>query len=145
MMMKKIAHFCALAFCSLPIVAFATTDSDIYVTNNTNLYGTGYFSFSPCSSMVPNGDGIVKPHQAGFKIPGSFIKIFCGSSDCEATIFASKDCSGPKKGVVTVNANKGVVKITNYDKEHFNVTGSGNNITVSQVSGSFTDWIKSLF
>lgn len=148
MQIKKIIFICSMV-CCLPLYAYAENNHidtvDISVTNNTDFYGTGHFAYSVCSSHVPGGDGIIKPHQSGFKIPGSFIKLFCGNSDCDATIYASQDCSGPKKGVVTVNANKGVVKIENYDKEHFNVVGSGNQITINQTSRSFIDWMKSLF
>lgn len=142
-MRMKLAFFSALLFCSFPVLSYAI-ESEIHVTNNTSLYGTGSFWASPCSSVL--GDiGIAKPHDADFTIPTKVITMFCAGSTCEAYIYASKNCSGSKKATVKVNAKDGVIKIENHDPKHFTVSGTGMHIVVNEISPSFTDWIKSIF
>lgn len=133
----------ALIISTLPVLAYA----DITVDNNTNSSGSGKFYYSPCSSVVPNGRGIIHPHQQGFTIPSFIIKMFCGNSDCQAYIYNSTDCSGDVAGTAVINADNGVIGTPTYDKKVYKVTGSGNKLTIDPVDKQqgVWGWFKSFF
>lgn len=138
MRLKRYVLLIALAISPLPLFAYSNID----VINNTDSYGTGYINFSPCSASA--GDkGILKPH-ATFSVPESAIKLFCGSS-CDAHVFASKSCSGKEIAKVKIDSKKGVTSITNYDKEHYNISGGGTSVTIDPVAQGLSDWFHSLF
>jgi hypothetical protein len=142
-MQKKI--LCALLLSVLPALTYA---ADIKVNNETDLYGTAHFNafISTCSSRL--GDrGIIKPGEKDFTVPESVIKTVCGSKNCEAFVFNSKNCSGDKLATVVVNAKDGVISINNHAADRFTVVGGGTSVTIKPKSASsgFKAWIKSFF
>lgn len=131
----------ALLMSMLSFAAYA----DITIDNNTDATGSGRVNFSPCSSVVPGGRGVILPRQQGFSIPSFVLRMFCGNSDCQAYIYATNDCSGDVVGTATVNADKGVISKQNYDKKEYKVTGSGNKLTIEyrKKTEGLMGWFKS--
>lgn len=108
-----------------PLLATAATN--VTIVNNTDATGTGYAGWSPCSTAAPNHEGEIKPHESK-TIDISPVAVFCGGKDknCDAHVFLSKNCSGKQLAKVVINATKGIISITNYDKAHYNVSLNGN-------------------
>lgn len=140
MLFKKTSLIFIASSLALPLFANA---ADLTIINNTDIYGTGYVNFSPCSSRA--GDkGILKPHQP-LTVPGKVFSIFCLGFSCEAHVYGTQDCSGKELAAVTIDPDKGVTKINNYDKEHFAVSGTGTNIIIDPVNKGWKNWFNWLF
>src|SRR5262245_23555239 len=116
MSFKKIILISAFTLVILPALSFA----DITIVNNTDYYGTGYTSLSPCSSKV---GVVVQPHQV-YTVSQSILDLACGWFGCEAHVFMTNDCSGKELATVELDSH-GITKIVNHDKENFEITGGG--------------------
>lgn len=141
MMLRKIIFISTFfSLCSFSLIAQA---ADINIHNNTDSYGTAKFTYSPCSSKL--GDkGIVQPHQTNFTVPQAVLDTFCRVTTCDAHIFLTKDCSGTEAVTATVDRNKGVIDIKNHVSDRYIITGSGTDITITQIDKN-KSWFKSLF
>jgi hypothetical protein len=60
--------------------------------NNTNLPSTSKIN-GTCSSMIPGGSGITKPHSHN-SISGFLVKSVCGftAKTCKAEVYATENC-----------------------------------------------------
>lgn len=129
-MLKKIILLISLFF---PLISLA----DILVHNNSDFFGTGKLTLSPCSSSV--GDqGIVHPHST-FNVPQSVLNMLCGLKPCQAQVFLSNNCSGKPLASVTLEAKKGVVSYTNMDPMHYRISGGGNDVTLDPIYRGWKD------
>lgn len=118
MFLKKMALIgSAVAVLGLPVVACA----DLVTINNTN---------EPSSVRI-NSTGIcptrvTEPHQS-LPTAISLVRTICGNplkrtGTCAATVFASRDCSGPALATVTINlANLNIESISNDSSSAYNV------------------------
>lgn len=118
-----------LILASTPLIASAETM--ITIINNTDSYGTGYAGFSPCSTIAGDA-GIIKPHETK-SLDISAVSMFCGDRNCDGHVFLNKSCSGRQMAKVVVNAKKGIISVTNYDTQHYNVTIDGNTARIDPV------------
>ena len=137
--LKKIVPVCFFAISVMPFIAYA----DVNIVNNTDIFGTASLStMAGCSSDL--GDrGIIK-HHSTIVIPQYLFNAFC-TFGCTASIYASKNCGGKVMGTAEITPGKNITKMTNYDKEHFEVQGGGDNVIINPVKKGFMDWIKTIF
>lgn len=125
----------ASIFVALPTIALA----DITVNNASNAFATANMDFSPCSSIVGDA-GMMKP-KTNLTVPKAVTDMYCGIKPCQANVYLSKNCSGKKIAVVTVDKDKGVIDIKNYSADYA-FSGSGNSIVLNGRShGGLFEWL----
>lgn len=137
MSLKQCAIVLASCITFLPLLAKA----DISVRNNTNGYGTAKTSMSPCSSSVEAG--VIKPKSA-LDIPQYVLDLYCPFG-CDVFLYMTKNCSGNKIATVTIDNQKGVVRVNNHNVQGYVVSGGGNVVNVDGgPAKSLLDFLKSV-
>lgn len=126
---------CTLSFCSAGVLA-----DNIHLQNNTNTYMTASAGYSPCSSAAGDS-GLIKPGE-GMDVPSAALALFC-TLGCEASIYASKSCSGKKIATIKINKDKTVGAVTNAPGSSYVIAASGN--TVTATGGRFKNLFNFLF
>lgn len=118
MRMKNLALISAFAISTFPLAALA----DIHILNNTEQAMTGSVR-GTCSSSIGE---ILKPHQP-LTITKFQMNMICGfSHECSGDVFASDNCASSHKiATVTVDPNKGITNIVNYNVDGYIVNRTG--------------------
>ena len=110
--------------CCFSVSAYA----DATVRNNTDTVATAYVSGS-CSSMAGD-EGIMKPHSS-VVVPQWVLGFFCGFG-CDAQVYMSNNCSGPKIATIHADSISGITNVNNHNVKGFRVTGSGFSASIEQ-------------
>lgn len=122
----KIKQGLVLLLIASPMISFA----DITAVNHTNIYATAHVKHS-CSSAAGTR-GILQPYQTDYSVPQAIIDSFCLLSTCTAHVYASQNCTGNKIAIVEVD-RKGIISLTNLDKEHYQITWNSKHVTLDRV------------
>lgn len=136
----KTFKLAAIAACTISICSTAVFADNIHLQNNTNTYMTASAGYSPCSSAAGDS-GMIKPGE-GLEVPSAALSLFC-TLGCEASIYASKSCSGKKIATVKINRDKTIGAVSNANGSGYVITASGN--TVTAVGGRFRSLFNFLF
>lgn len=126
-MLKKIALMSLIAL-SLPLTTFATP---LTIVNNTAQFSTAVLNGMMCSSRLPGGVGITSPHSTNV-VSERILKLAClgHSSNCQADIYMTNDCSGGKVGSAYLNTATGIYSVAVSDPRYA-VTYNGFYVTIS--------------
>lgn len=130
----------AVVACTLSIYSAGVFADTIHLQNNTNTYMTASAGYSPCSSAAGDS-GVIKPGE-GMDVPSAALTLFC-TLGCEASIYASKSCSGKKIATIKINKDQTVGIVTNTSGSGYVITSAGN--TVTATGGRFKSLFNFLF
>lgn len=124
MEIKKIAtSLLAIGISSVSMLAQA---SDLTLTNNTDLNVTSYINGKRCSTDIPDGTGVTKPHSKN-KVKELYVILACRDNreSCAADVHLSSDCSGSKIATVVINSKNYTVTSINMNTADYVITPSG--------------------
>ncbi|MHB1222193.1 MAG: hypothetical protein ACYC0J_09385, partial [Gammaproteobacteria bacterium] len=133
----KTFKLAAITACAISICSTAAFADNIHLQNDTNTYMTASAGLSPCSSAAGDS-GKIKPGES-LDVPSVALTTFC-MFGCDASIYASKSCSGKKIALVKINKNQTIGAVTNTNGSGYVITAAGNTVTATG-----TGRLKSLF
>lgn len=136
----KTFKLAAIAACAISICSTSVFAGNIHLQNNTNTYMTASAGYSPCSSAAGDS-GMIKPGE-GLDVPPAALILFCAYG-CDASIYASKSCSGKKIATVKINKDKTIGAVNNTSDGVYVIAASGN--TVTATGGRFRNLFNFLF
>jgi hypothetical protein len=125
---KKILYFGLTTIgLTLPLSLHAT---DLTITNDTNRDSTSIINHAACSTLLDGG--ITKAHTVNIvKEKILFTACFLNRNNCQADVYMTDNCTGPKVATVIFDIYSGLKSIQTFDNSysfsgegfHFNLAG----------------------
>lgn len=118
MLLKK--KFGIISAISISFFAHAALANDLVIQNNTNYYSSSVINGGMCSSNIPGGSGVTAPHSRN--VVKDFIMrtaCFQNSSNCQADVYMTNNCTGQIIATVFYDVNNGIKSITVKDSSYF--------------------------
>lgn len=135
MVVKKIS-LSLIAICagSISLGAYAADlTQDLVLNNNTNNFITSKLNTSICSSSIPGGSGVIKPHETGHKVSGILVSMVCAehSTQCRADVHLDNHCGGQAIATVILDAKNSKVVSVEMHSTAYQISHSGFSFTLN--------------
>lgn len=112
------------------LASSAALANPLTIVNNTSEFSTSVTNNTFCSSRIPGGSGITKPHSTNVVSDFSLRLACTGHLDnCKSEVYMTDNCTGPKVAEVDFSVYTGIKNVIALDPR-YNMTGTGFNAQI---------------